>query len=461
MTDPRVIVEAFRMLQAGDAAGALRAASNILATDPSSARSHLVAGLALRALHRLDESRSALERAQALDPRDYAAAFELGVALELQGDSIAALTHFERATALRPEFLPAQMAALRLAGRSCVARGEFAQAARYFATAAARDPRDEALPIFLFQVELLLENWKEGWAAYRRRETRRQLEASLQASGRPTDLPTAAQVEGVEVTIADEQGLGDTLFFLRFAPQLRDASRLAFAGDARLHPLLARTGIFDSMSVGMPLLPEAPSAVLLAGDLPEACAQGGDPCPTPLRIPPDPQRLAAWREKLQALGPRPWIGVTWRAGTPGEVLALGLYKTVPVSALMAAVAPLGGTVVALQRELKAGEIEAASAALGRPVHDLSAVNDDLEDALAAIALLDRHVGVSSTNMHLAAAAGRTADVLVPFPPEWRWGLGEESLWFPGFRVHRQSREGDWSAALAGVASEAAGNASRG
>ena len=79
-----------------------------------------------------------------------------------------------------------------------------------------------------------------------------------------------------------------------------------------------------------------------------------------------------------------------------------------------------------------------------------------------MALLDRHAGVSNTNMHLAAAAGATADVLVPFPPEWRWGLGEESAWFPGFRIHRQTRERDWSHALAELgASAAAGSTSRG
>jgi hypothetical protein len=66
-------------------------------------------------------------------------------------------------------------------------------------------------------------------------------------------------------------------------------------------------------------------------------------------------------------------------------------------------------------------------------------------------------------MHLAAAAGATADVLVPFPPEWRWGVAGESPWFPGFRVFRQRPDGDWSRALAELAGESSagpGNRSR-
>jgi hypothetical protein len=104
-----------------------------------------------------------------------------------------------------------------------------------------------------------------------------------------------------------------------------------------------------------------------------------------------------------------------------------------------------------------GEIEAASHLLDRPLHDFSRMNDDLEDAIALVALLDRHVGVSNTNMHLAAAAGGTADVLVPFPPEWRWRLQGDSPLFPGFRVHRQTVDGDWGPALATLVSAPAGN----
>ena len=39
-------------------------------------------------------------------------------------------------------------------------------------------------------------------------------------------------------------------------------------------------------------------------------------------------------------------------------------------------------------------------------------------------------------------------VLVPHPPEWRWGIeGDRSPWFPGMRVYRQAQDGDWGAAL--------------
>ena len=85
------------------------------------------------------------------------------------------------------------------------------------------------------------------------------------------------------------------------------------------------------------------------------------------------------------------------------------------------------------------------------------MNDDLEQMLALLSLIDEYVGVSNTNMHLRAAVGKTARVLVPSPPEWRWmAEGRESPWFPGFSVYRQGYEGDWTQALAQLESDLRG-----
>lgn len=508
--DPQV-AEAFRLLQAGDAAGALEGARRIATAQPGNPRARLAMGIALRMLGKHDEALAELSRAASLDPRDHAAPYETGVVHQLRGRELQALREFDRSAGLRPQFFaahfsagllriarkewqpaiaslkaalaihPAQVDALlqlahaqhrgnhhadaeqtyvralatdphhfptlrAFAGFSAV-RGNFRRAATLFAESARQEPADDALPIFVAQMELLLGRWDPAWTAYRRRVPRRHRESALAARGATYRVPALAELAGRDVTVLGEQGLGDTLFFLRWAALLKQAgARVHFAGDGRLHSLLARTGTFDSLH-------EAPDddAGVLAGDLPALFA-AADPLQVPtLRVAPLAERLAAWRSALEAAGPPPWIGVTWRAGTPSHVVAHALNKSMPLESLMKALAPLGGTVVALQRAIVEGEMPAARAALGRPVHDFSRVNDDLEDALAVLALLDRHVAVSNANVHLAIAAGAGGDVLVPFPPEWRWRIDGDSPWFPGFRVHRQDVDGDWSGALRALA----------
>jgi tetratricopeptide (TPR) repeat protein len=459
---------------------AIEAFGRALAIDPQHVESLVNLGQALAERGSYPQAIAALERALAVDPASAEARHALGWILHKAGQAKDAVAHLEAAAAIQPRNAhwqsdlakvhadlgrdgqalaiyegamtldPHDTAILVAFGRYCVSREDYARAAELFGAALAAGGTDEdGLPMYAAQTLLLLGRWKEGWSAYRQRAPRRRFETRRAAAGLAYAVPALAEVAGRTIVLLAEQGLGDTLFFLRFAPQLAArGATLAFAGDARLHPLLARTGLFAELRAAS-AEDENSAGALLIGDLPSL--DGMQPLAPSLSIAADPSRVQSWRRTLEAAGPRPWIGVAWRAGTPADSQAHGLYKAVPLEALMRALAPLGGTVVSLQRHPASGEIGAASSALGAPVIDLARANDDLEDGLALVSQLDRQVGVSNTNVHLAAAAGGNGDVLVPFPPEWRWGAAGLSPWFPNFRVHRQGRDGDWSAALAAIA----------
>jgi hypothetical protein len=131
-----------------------------------------------------------------------------------------------------------------------------------------------------------------------------------------------------------------------------------------------------------------------------------------------------------------------------------LYKEAPLNLLARSLEGIPGTIIAIQRHPRDSELDALRRDLKRDVHDLSAASEDLEDMLALLALLDEYIGVSNTNMHLMAGIGKTARVLVPHPPDWRWMLRDgESPWFPGFATYRQRPSGDWTSALERLAQD--------
>ena len=88
---------------------------------------------------------------------------------------------------------------------------------------------------------LLVGNLAEGWKGYRWRH------------GEPGEDPREAvprhAKQGGLIALEAEQGLGDILFFLRWAASLKAAgARLAFRADPRLHALLAPSGLFEDLA---------------------------------------------------------------------------------------------------------------------------------------------------------------------------------------------------------------------
>ena len=306
------------------------------------------------------------------------------------------------------------------------------------------------------------------------------------AAGLPRDLRDQV------VCLHGEQGIGDELFFLRFAPLLKArGGSVILHGHPKLAPVVARCGALDRV---LPNAEPYASAdhILFVGDLlahflgglelssirprgishrqragaarpssvfPRHSRVYWPQLPPPLPLAPLPERLASSTGRLRSLGPPPYLGLTWRAGT-GPLEQRGhlwsLYKEIPLERFATALRGVEGTLISLQRRPEAGETQRLATLAGRTVHDLSVANEDLEEMLALLAVLDDYIGVSNTNMHLRAGVRVTARVLVPWPAEWRWlTSGEASPWFPGFRVYRQDPNGDWSAALKRLARDVA------
>jgi hypothetical protein len=147
--------------------------------------------------------------------------------------------------------------------------------------------------------------------------------------------------------------------------------------------------------------------------------------------------------------------VSWTGGEArkraGQLLAISRFqlRRIEPKRLGEALRGWPGTAISVQYRQAAGDFEAFCEAYGANVLDASAANEDIESLLVLLSLVDELVCVSSASVHLRAAGGREARVLVPHPPDWRWlRHGERSPWYPGFPLYRQRLDLDWSEPLA-------------
>ncbi len=400
-------------------------------------------GIALAAQQRHPEAEASFRQALAAGPPSAALYQDLALTLHHQLQHAAAIDCLERALDYA-----AENAELRCnLGEMLFQRGETGPARAHLQAALGISPGHKTAAARLGCLDLLDGKILQGWRGYRLLMR----EALVgQNAGIALDDALPENLDGKRVLLLGEQGIGDELLFLRYARVLKQrGATIFYRAESRIGAVLnARTTVLDRILAPAGPMPARDFTVLI-GDLPALL--GSDAIPPAFALAPLDARRNAMHARLAACGPPPYLGVGWRAGLQGlqaPELPVPLAKQIPLPTLAQALQGVSATLVALQRHPHPGELDAFANLAGRPVHDFTSCNDDLDDALALLDVLDDYVAVSNTNMHLLASLGRMGRVLMPCPPDWRWmASGRYSPWFPGFAIYRQNGDGDWSSAM--------------
>ncbi len=376
-----------------------------LTIDPDSASAHVNLGTVLASRDRLDEAAQSFRRATELKP-DLAEAFlNLGLTLHNQGRFEEALTQYRRAAGIRPDYADANMAeafALLTMGR------DFTQA--------------------LAKLE-----WR--WRL-----------ADRKSRGFKQPLWRGEPLNGKTILLHAEQGFGDTLMLLRYAPMVaarggrvvievpKALARLATRVAGGPFPVIAEGAALPAFDVQCPLM-----------TLPSALGTKLDTIPAAVPyLAADPEAVRRWSERLGA-APGLKVGIAW-AGNPAHrndrqrSLALDRFATL---------FDLPGVCwFSLQVGARAGDL--ATLPPGQVI-DLSPQLTDFAETAAAVANLDLVITVDTAPAHLAGALGKPTWILLPFAPDWRWlAKRTDSPWYPTARLFRQRAPGDWDGALAAV-----------
>ena len=248
-----------------------------------------------------------------------------------------------------------------------------------------------------------------------------------------------SSLEGRTILLHAEQGLGDTIQFIRYADMVKKAgATVVVECSAKLGPILATAPGVDRVVETGTCLPEFDVHVPLMS-LPRLFRTTVPDIPA--RVPyltVDAERRRRWEQRLARVH-KPRVGLAWK-GNPQQ--SDDRFRSIAWETL----APLTEIAGVAWFSLQYGDRPGAS--LGGEVIDLAPETEDFRDAGAAIQQLDLVISVDSAMAHLAGALARPVWVLVPFLPDWRWLLDRPATpWYPTMRLFRQPERGDWESVV--------------
>jgi tetratricopeptide (TPR) repeat protein len=446
---------------------------------PDAAETHIGLGNALRTLGRADEAEAHLRRAVALRPDMPEAHNNLGNALGRRGQLDEAVQCYEHALQLRPDYVEAHnnlSSALRDLGRLAEALAHvdavlrsrpdwtdahtnraallmqarpvddaLAQAEAHLNQALGLRPADVDAHWNRAYVWLLRGDYERGWPEYEWRWPAQQ--ATPRAGPRWDGIP----LDGRTILLYTEQGLGDTIQFVRFAPLVaqRGGKVIVECQPALARLLQSAPGIDRVVPRGEPLPAFDVHAPLLSvpGLLHTTLATIPHDVPY-LHAPPE--RIDHWRHELAA-----WdgfkVGIAWQ-GNPTFVS--DRRRSIPLVLFAPLAAVPGVRLFSIQVGHGAEQLHALA---GRfPVVDLgprrSTTADPFEESAAIMKNLDLVIASDSGVVHLGGALGVPIWVALSVGADWRWLLDRsDSPWYPTMRLFRQRRSGNWDAVFADIA----------
>jgi hypothetical protein len=367
--------------------------------------------MALADQARFDEAVAAYDRALALNPRYAEAHTNLGSAYKEQGRLEEAIACYDYALWLRPDD----------------ATTHWNRSLAYLAQG----------------------DYERGWAEYewrwRRKRTRPLPFAQPAWDGTP--------LEGRTILLYMEQGLGDMIQFIRYAPLVKarggrvviecpDILVDLFASVAGVDQIIAEKSELPPFDVHAPLM-----------SLPRLLGTRLDKVPAEVPyLSAPPEMVERWRDRL-AQSSAFKVGMVWQ-GNPHH--KWDRHRSVPLAQFAPLAAIPGVELISLQH----GDAAAAPHSLNGRFRVAQWTSKKCSDSIpfaetaAVIMTLDLVITVDTAVAHLAGALA--APVWVPLSAivDWRWmHKRSDTPWYPTMRLFRQSELGKWGPVFQRMADE--------
>jgi Flp pilus assembly protein TadD len=424
--------------QSGDLDRAMQCICRAIKLNGTVAKFHCNLGNVFQAQRKLDEAVQSFRRALELDPQFAEAYLNLGSAFEAQGRIDEAVDAYRQALNLKPH----QPEILTNLGLALLAQGKIDAAAARFDSALQQNPNYADAHGNRALLRLLQGDFHHGWRQYEWRWRSNQLEQRHFAQPRWAGGP----LQDRTILLHAEQGLGDTIQFIRYAAIVKKqnpAATVILECQRPLTKLLSRCpGINQLVAAGDPLPAfDVQSPLLSLPDIVQTTLET-----IPANVPylfAETRLVVHWRNWLGNVnGLR--IGINWQGRTgDGEFRK----RNIPLEHFTALAQIPGVQLISLQKQPEGSFAANKSPQIPMldPGPSFDTVHGAFEDTAALMMNLDLIITSDTSIPHLAGALGLPVWVALPLVPDWRWLLDRtDSPWYPTMRLFRQRSVGDWS-----------------
>lgn len=375
--------------------------------------------------------------------QDYAEAHNnLGIVLTQQGQYDAAFANYQRAIELRPDYPEAHSNF----GISLSEYGRTEEALEHFSRALQLKPDYPDAHMNQSLTLLMNGDWEQGWREYEWRwgckEFKPRQFSEPRWDGRPLD--------GKRLLLHTEQGLGDTLQFIRFARLVKELGATVIVRCPRpLVHLIRLCEYVDVVCIEGDVTPPFDVHLPLLS-LPFLLGTRLDNLPNQVPYLRADERLVEyWQRQLSFIDAFK-VGIGWQ-GNPkyrGD-----RHRSISLAHFASLAAVDNVRLISLQRGLGVEQIREARFSITELGSQIDEAAGAFMDTAAILKNLDMVITSDTSLAHLAGALGVPVWIALPWSADWRWLREREDCpWYPTMRLFRQRTLGDWSEVFQRLAS---------
>lgn len=391
-----------------------------------------------------DQALDTFKKAMNIKPSEYSACMELGNCLLQLGNHFFAIHETAKAVDTFTTILtiaPTIGAAHHnIAFTLAEQEGNFTKALEHYQQVLLYNPTAIETHFCMSLSYLALGNFEQGFKEYEYRWQR------VNDKPRNVHYPLPKLWHGNEplhnkkICIRAEQGLGDTLQFIRYAKLLKQQGAYIIAEVQQpLAVLLSLCEYLDEIIVIGHPLPVFDYQIPLL-NLPLACNTTLETIPNGIPyLRANPQLVYDWQAHF-CHDTTFKIGICWQgdpAHGPSKYLPLVYFERLAYLPNI--------TVYSLQKNNTAiSQTVKSQSPINFFAHDIDTIHGSFMDTAAIMKHMDLIITVDTSIAHLAGALGVPTWVILPFPAEWRWLTARsDSPWYPTMRLFRQKKYEQW------------------